>query len=344
MKKFLTVIFILAFFLTAAPRVQAYLRLDGKYPNCHTTCIGTKPDDCYNGPTNTNSGGCGTACGVGDAWSHYSAACKNVAKPDNPEYCEYVWVKAADKVCSTGDKCISGEKGLRAGSCDCSYGGLYKTCCKGNKAVKCVKASSALQDTSYPDEGVCPSGSTTVRCSGNICGTDADCQSGTSNPTPTPTGSPSGGHCPGAVSSWTYNNGSWCTSSKTCNAVISCDSCTDVHCGGNSTCRTGSQSGSGYCSNSSDVRCYTCTDPNPLPPSAPTPTPVVANCAGPTIAPTRPVQNGSWVVGTAPRRFCPHPPQTPPSPTRGRGRGGRAAFIFSWHREMVQESLPNAIF
>ena len=58
-------------------------------------------------------------------------------------------------------------------------------------------------------DGSCPSecGTATYYKNCATCGTKTTygaCP--TANPTPTPTGSPSGGHCPGAVSSWTYNN------------------------------------------------------------------------------------------------------------------------------------------
>ena len=80
MKKILSFALVLVVFFSLATEVKAILLIDGKYPACSTTCTGPKPDDCYNGPSNTDSGGCGTACGVGDAWSHYTAECKNIAK------------------------------------------------------------------------------------------------------------------------------------------------------------------------------------------------------------------------------------------------------------------------
>ncbi|MCL6087774.1 MAG: hypothetical protein M1475_05130 [Actinobacteria bacterium] len=48
---------------------------------------------------------------------------------------------------------MSGENGLRAGSYDCYYGGLYKSCCRGSTAVQCINYCE--QDGRYPPEGTC---------------------------------------------------------------------------------------------------------------------------------------------------------------------------------------------
>jgi len=113
----------------------------------------TKNFVCNNGPNNNDSNGCGTACGCGQPWS------KNRIGPEvSGDYCKplgglpWYYIKI-DDICSTGDKCISGEKGLRAGSCNCSYGGLYKTCCSGSTPVNCNNYS--VQDNRYPPEGTC---------------------------------------------------------------------------------------------------------------------------------------------------------------------------------------------
>ena len=109
---------------------------------------------CYNGPSSWNSGSCGTPCGAlgGNPWTKYMfqwCSNRNRAK----------WFIVFGSVCSTADKCIAGEVGLRAGRCDCGYGGIYKYCCRNsdNAPVKCVNFWQ--QDPYWPPEGVCPSGS-----------------------------------------------------------------------------------------------------------------------------------------------------------------------------------------
>jgi hypothetical protein len=111
------------------------------------------PTACFNGPSNSNSGGCGTPCNCGSAWSQYD---KQIG--GSGDFCEivkgitYHIVRVKD-VCMTGDKCISGEKGLRYGTCDCGYGGIYKTCCSGSTPVNCNRYS--VQDGIGLDEGTC---------------------------------------------------------------------------------------------------------------------------------------------------------------------------------------------
>ncbi len=196
MKKFfswvLPFVIAISFLAMAASlnQVRAYYFNSSNYKtSCATSkCTQPSPGDCAK---NVSCPACGTTnndcCNGGNAWTRYTADCRLV----NSDYGKCNWVWATDVVvCSTGSKCIDGEKGLRAGHCDCSYGGLFKTCCDGNnKAVKCVKAPDSLQDGEDPNEGACPSGSTEKPCSGDTCGTDAACQGGTTSPTPTPTGS-----------------------------------------------------------------------------------------------------------------------------------------------------------
>ena len=119
---------------------------------------------CNNGPSIYNSGDCGTACGFGNKWSKYY--CNFFygycwAHPGT-EYYGCIWFYECGS-CSTADKCISGEKGLRYGDCDCgSYQSscCYKKCCKNvtNEPVNCAKYPVGYpwgQDGWYPNEGWC---------------------------------------------------------------------------------------------------------------------------------------------------------------------------------------------
>ena len=70
---------------------------------------------------------------------YYNAECVGQPQGDRCTY-EYGWHQ---KVCSTADTCVAGEKGLRPGICDASKGGcvvgesIYKTCCDGTTPVNC---------------------------------------------------------------------------------------------------------------------------------------------------------------------------------------------------------------
>ncbi len=192
----LLIFFILA--LALPPTVSATPIWDGWYSDCSHTCEGPPPNPstCWNGPNINDSGGCGTACGGGQPWSRYEAQCKNFSKPEDFENCNYAWVRMGD-VCSTGDKCIAGDTGLRAGNCNCGgVGGLYKTCCSGSTPVACQNYS--VQDPFYPPEGTC-GGARAVRCGGPgepACGAAA-CAAPTATPGPSPT--PGGGEGEGVL-------------------------------------------------------------------------------------------------------------------------------------------------
>lgn len=122
---------------------------------------------CNNGPSNTNAGGCGTACRCGSAWTKYD---KHVGgSGDRCEvYVEPQWyyITRIGQICSTADKCVSpSDNGLKWGNCDCSVGSLYKVCCRSDGSR--APCSQLNLDGRDPPEGVCSSGSTTV--SGTSC-------------------------------------------------------------------------------------------------------------------------------------------------------------------------------
>jgi len=181
--------------------------IDGSYPDCPTTCTTANPGTCAKSePGNcpscgTTSGDCCSSIG---AWQKYRASCKQT----NEFMCDWAWVYDT-QICSTADKCISGETGLRAGSCDCSYGGIYKTCCSGSTPVACQ--AYGIQDGTYPDEGVCPSGADTVFCGFGdhpACGAAA-CRVIPTLPPGTPTPTPAGDRC-------------WCYESCDKNCKVNC--------------------------------------------------------------------------------------------------------------------------
>ena len=136
---------------------------DGSYDLCPRSNSACGPvrggiRECNNGPSNTNSGGCGYACLTGRPWTKYRLSCRLV----EPDTCEWKWVVAAS-ICSSGDKYDgAGSPYLRAGFCNCSVGGPYKVCCS-NVDNSPVAANRASSDTTNPPyEAYCPSGSTTV--------------------------------------------------------------------------------------------------------------------------------------------------------------------------------------
>lgn len=108
---------------------------------------------CNNGPHKNSHGGCPPGpCRTGSPWTKYKVY---------RIICGTCYFTRIDKVCMTGDKCISGEKGLRYGTCNCSYGRIYKMCCRGPTPVRCIRYYK--QDGHYPPEGTCPSGTRIVR-------------------------------------------------------------------------------------------------------------------------------------------------------------------------------------
>ena len=145
--------------------------------------------NCHNGPSNTDSGGCGTACvnlcnitsftGGNenrqscrdvmyntDAWSLNNATRRTITFSCSRGTCariEFSFFRARD-LCSIGDKCAGDTCGtspfLRHGNCECGgVGGVYKICCDADGNPRpAIRADDDLQDGIPPDEGVCPPG------------------------------------------------------------------------------------------------------------------------------------------------------------------------------------------
>lgn len=157
--------------------------------------------------TSTRNSACGlNGCGGGLNWTKYELTC--IYDVVGFRYDGY-YQQLGERVYSIGDKCISGETGLRPGFCNGNYGDIYKRCCSNYTPVACIPASSTLQDGIYPDEGGCPAGSTETAPGVTSC------------PTPPP---PS--RCPAGVE-----------------AGQACSTCTTQTCSNGTACGTGHE----YC-------------------------------------------------------------------------------------------------
>ena len=207
---------------------------------------------CNNGPSRTDSGGCGEACGPNsktNTWSKYTTSCRRTGR----YACSWRLIYTTSS-CSTADK--YDEPGpspyLRAGYCNCTVGGRYKICCNGSTPVNSVRANV---DGKAPSEAACPSGSTTIRWDGvnlptcpvsdvctNIAGNQATMPAGYEDPNGdrvcTQICSASTPTC-GICDSGLKTN---CAGSISCTPHRSCDSCakgpwtTVGSCGGGEKC------------------------------------------------------------------------------------------------------------
>lgn len=216
---------------------------------------------CYNGPSTSDSGGCGIACGQGGAWTQYQVKCKNwEPDPDRPASCQETLV-FMDRVCSTADKCSGNQPYLQAGSCSCGTGNTYKTCCT-NTSPSLVSGNSCVQisvdTTNPPYEGVCPGGSHAVQC--GYGGYPACGQAACGDPS---TIAPAPSTAPGCGASCIYSEGGACKSGNCLDGSNNCGF--NSNCGFVSACSTGST--------------VTCPGPTPSPGGPPPPS---ASCSIPT--------------------------------------------------------------
>jgi len=129
----------------------------GFYETCPTTMCTPNPGICAKNVACPACGYPATGCcgSSTPAWTKWNPICVKYSGL----VCQWAW-SYTDKICSTGDKCIVGETGLRAGFCDCSYGGTYKYCCDSSGNPEgCVREPESMQDsTDPPAEGECPGG------------------------------------------------------------------------------------------------------------------------------------------------------------------------------------------
>ena len=166
-----SIIFSLAFLFFGYSQVQALTTYTDTFyvstPSLTTQCRDRSGCDTASTCWNSESPGvtnCGTPCPGGNPWTKYSYTSSNCFQNFyNPltgeERCERAHVELGP-VCSTGDKCIAGETGLRAGSCTCGQYGAsdYKYCCTTQGSAEACTSAGVLQDPYPPPEGQCPGG------------------------------------------------------------------------------------------------------------------------------------------------------------------------------------------
>ena len=147
--RYLLVFAILAILVnTLSIAVFAYEYKDNPsdYTRCTGTCTGGDPGGCANGGT-IGDGHCGSVCDGGKTWTKYDSDCElQKYDIDGEEVCRWIRVQGGE-VFSTGDKCMSGDKGLRPGYCDGGTGSsIYKTCCNGDHfMVRVSRKAPAVQ-------------------------------------------------------------------------------------------------------------------------------------------------------------------------------------------------------
>ena len=151
----------------------------GDYTTCTPSIDQCNPSSfgsqiCNNGPSATNSGGCGTACKEGNAWTQYKPVCYVSGMSSyGIADCNYGIVRNQN-VCSTADKYQpnttypSGSSSvLDYGSCSCAIGSPYKVCCALDPStgvysepvsgVPSCPEGSGVCPTPFPYDGSCPS-------------------------------------------------------------------------------------------------------------------------------------------------------------------------------------------
>ncbi|RJR24759.1 hypothetical protein C4578_02460 [Candidatus Microgenomates bacterium] len=242
-KKYLYIffpLFFLAIFLIKPSEVFGLVYCDSGVCKtyCDTgDCEGSNPGTCAkNGPGDCPSqcGGsssqCSSDCGSIPAWTKWEAACSRV----DAEVCSWMW-HYSSQICSTADKCLVPETALRAGYCDCSYGGFYKYCCDANGNPEgCIVVAGDGMD---PPEGECPGG--------YLIDGDRVRSSPCTGPLPTtPPGEPTppsgGGSCDQSCGTCGYRNpdGSCRSDSGCCHKGCSNGSCITVFGSGYDQCQT----------------------------------------------------------------------------------------------------------
>src|SRR3989344_4886463 len=171
---FVFLIFLLLFlFLKFSPAFAAEQYFSGSLPVGWAPCapascpaIPSFGFTCQNGAS-VGSNTCSTsACTGGDVWSKYSAYSTSTCYTSGA-FCFWAF-QFGFASCSTGDKCGDATGGnvgpyLNAGSCDCTVGNQFKTCCNGsNTGGACVQTQD--DTTNPPYEGYCPDTTTEVVC------------------------------------------------------------------------------------------------------------------------------------------------------------------------------------
>lgn len=216
--------------------------------------------ECNNGPSISDSGGCGTPCNNA-ATSPWQKHRYSVCGTDPEVLGDYIaLIPRVDNVCSTADKCGDANGAnigpyLNAGACDCSVGGRYKTCCNSNGTTDGNCNTQSIDTTNPPYEGSCPSSSTTVMCgvsAATCANVDISCTTAScggeaclaifpqATPTPIPTPTPTPDPClnsPTGLNRTCSANGanlsfSWNSTGASCKYAIRIDE-NPVSWGGN---------------------------------------------------------------------------------------------------------------
>lgn len=209
-KVILSLALIIIFYLLIIPsKIQAFIDVvagtsqsqlvsdQSTYPTCTTDSYTLPFNTCWNNATPGQSD-CGQGCTYqgqiwGNSWTRYTydpATYGTQYFQTSFAGCQLDFVEVGN-ACSTADK-YNGSPAypggdtteLRAGFCDCSTGGIYKTCCSNGSPSQSVIIDG---NPNQPDAGC--GGATAVQCGGAgqlPCG-PAACATATPTPTPTPT-------------------------------------------------------------------------------------------------------------------------------------------------------------
>ena len=136
---------------------------------------------CYNDGIPGAGSNCGTGCNGGISWQHYSFTGRCIKWPWNE--CGYLFLPQA-AICSTGDKYnTSNPPVLKYGTCSCTTGTDYKTCCNNGSPVNASIVGPPINDNKGDEEAGC--GSYTTQFCG-FAGYPA-CGAPACGPPPTPT-------------------------------------------------------------------------------------------------------------------------------------------------------------
>lgn len=266
---FLFFLFSFFFFLTRpAKAVEIFYNL---------TC--SNIDD---GTCNVGDGVCPTCystssrCCPGTAWTKYEIKCELVveedcnAQLDDCDYIKVTTIETANAICSTGDRCISGEVGLRYGTCTCGTGTLYKYCCTADGySQTCLSNGTCpggylINETTVRSEPCTPSITYTCTTNGGSCytGTSCDALDTSDNNYTTVSGTCASGVCCSSTvnqgqTMYFCVNGTCTATSSTYTSTSTCAANVATYYGITTTCSTDPTCG-GSCGEPSCVVTQTC--------------------------------------------------------------------------------------
>lgn len=139
-----------------------------------SNCTDQKPPPCSTQGNGACNNACTSSCDCANqantqSWAKYNAVCIKI--PGAFGKCDWAW-SYTNASCSTSDKCtsVANNPYLNYGTCSCTAGNIYKTCCNSNGTLSsqsCVQYAG--DSTNPPWEGNCPSGTTIVACNVPDC-------------------------------------------------------------------------------------------------------------------------------------------------------------------------------